>query len=106
MREYKDGFGWMRRAALGGNVAAQNRLAKLYMQGLGVEPDPIAAAAWYILARRAGLIDPEMEDFLDGLTDDEKQRERAPSRGANRLRWSPRHQPGPTRLASSGVLWS
>ena len=38
------------RAARGGNVAAQNRVAKLYMQGLGVEPDSIAAAAWYIVS--------------------------------------------------------
>jgi TPR repeat protein len=82
-RNLKEGFGWMRRAAAGGNVAAQNRLAKLYMKGLGVDPDPIAAAAWYILARRAGLTDPEMEDFFDGLTDEELKKglERA-----NRLR--------------------
>ncbi|WP_353647052.1 sel1 repeat family protein [Mesorhizobium sp. WSM2240] len=82
-RNMQEGFGWMRRAAAGGNVAAQNRLAKLYMKGLGVDPDPIAAAAWYILARRAGLTDPEMEDFFDGLTDEELKKglERA-----NRLR--------------------
>lgn len=70
-RDRGSGFSWTMRAALGGNVAAQNRVAKLYMQGLGVEPDNIAAAAWYILARRAGLVDAEMEDFFDGLTDEE-----------------------------------
>ena len=82
-RDYKAGFGWMMRAAEGGNVAAQNRLAKLYMAGIGVDPDPIAAAAWYFLARRAGLADPEMDDFLNGLTDEEQKQalERA-----NRLR--------------------
>lgn len=82
-REFKAGYAWMRRAALAGNVAAQNRLAKLYMQGLGTEPDSQAAAAWYFLARRAGLIDPEMEDFLDGLTDEEM---RSALLLANRLR--------------------
>ncbi len=66
-----EGFAWLLRAASGGNVAAQNDVAKLYMQGIGVEPDTIAAASWYFLARRAGLIDPLMEDFLDGLTDTE-----------------------------------
>ena len=66
-----EGFAWLLRAASGGNVAAQNEVAKLYMQGIGVEPDTIAAASWYFLARRAGLVDPMMEDFLDGLTDDE-----------------------------------
>ena len=70
-RDSKGGFAWMKRAAEGGNVAAQNRLAKLYMEGIGTEPDSIFAAAWYLLARRAGLVDPTMEDFMNGLTDDE-----------------------------------
>ena len=41
------------------------------------------AAAWYFLARRAGLRDPALEDHLRGLTEDEQRRalERA-----NRLR--------------------
>jgi uncharacterized protein len=70
-RDEKGGFAWLKRAAEGGNVAAQNRLAKLYMQGIGTEPDAIFAAAWYILARRAGLADPTMDDFMNGLTDEE-----------------------------------
>ena len=70
-RDEKGGFAWLKRAAEGGNVAAQNRLAKLYMQGIGTEPDAIFAAAWYILAHRAGLADPMMDDFMNGLTDDE-----------------------------------
>lgn len=82
-RDLKAGFGWMRRAADGGNVAAQNRLAKLYMSGVGTEPNAIDAAAWYFRARRQGLRDTEMEDFLRGLTDEEQKQalERA-----NRLR--------------------
>jgi len=32
-------------------------------------PDPVEAAGWYMSARRAGLVDPEMDDFLEGLTD-------------------------------------
>jgi TPR repeat protein len=70
-KQRKAGFALLRRAALGGNVAAQNRVAKLYMQGVGVEPDSIMAAAWYIVARRAGLNDPEMDDLLNGLTAEE-----------------------------------
>lgn len=70
-RDLRSGFNWIKRAADGGNVAARNRLAKLYMGGIGVEPDSVLAGAWYILARRAGLADPEMEDFMDGLTDEE-----------------------------------
>ena len=70
-------------AAQAGNVAAQNRLAKLYMRGIGTEPNSIDAAAWYFLARRAGLKDPEMEDFLRGLTEEEQKQALA---RANRLR--------------------
>jgi len=82
-RDLKVGFQWMKQAAEGGNIAAQNRLAKLYMGGIGVEPDSILAAAWYIVARRAGLIDDEMEDFMGGLTEDET---RQALQKANRLR--------------------
>ena len=82
-RDLKAGFGWLKRAADGGNVAAQNRVAKLYMGGIGTEPNAIDAAAWYFLARRAGLTDPEMEDFLRGLTEEEQKQALA---RANRLR--------------------
>lgn len=82
-RDYEAGFGWIKRAAEGGNIAAKNRLAKLYVHALGTDPDPILAAAWYISARRAGLRDFEMDDFLQGLTPEEQKQaiERA-----NRLR--------------------
>ena len=73
-RDEKAGFGWLKLAAEGGNVAAQNRLAKLYRAGIGTAPDSIEAAAWYILARRAGLVDPEMNIFLGGLTDKEQKK--------------------------------
>jgi TPR repeat protein len=68
-RDAVTGFRWLKQAADGGNVAAMNRVAKLYMQGIGTEPNTIDAAAWYFLARRAGLTDYEMNDFLAGLTD-------------------------------------
>lgn len=77
------GFAWLERAAQGGNVAAQNRLAKLYRAGIGTEGDPVMAAAWYVIARRAGLIDRVMEDFMNGLT--EEQTKQAIEQ-ANRLR--------------------
>ncbi|NJR14162.1 MAG: sel1 repeat family protein [Phyllobacteriaceae bacterium] len=72
--DYTEAFIWMRRAALGGNPLAANRLAKLYMFGLGNDGDPIAAAAWYIRAKRAGIKDAEMEDYLEGLTDDQRSK--------------------------------
>ena len=82
-RDRKGGFDWLLQAAIGGNVAAQNRVAKLYVRGLGTDPDQVTGAAWYILARRAGLSDPEMDDVMSGLTVEETKQaiERA-----NRLR--------------------
>jgi TPR repeat protein len=68
-RNEQAGFAWLKRAAESGNVAAQNRLAKLYRSAIGNQGDPILAAAWYFIARRAGLKDPEMEDYLGGLTE-------------------------------------
>lgn len=82
-RDLKSGFNWMKRAAEGGNVAAQNRLAKLYEGGIGVDPDLVTAAAWYIVARRAGLVDQQMEDFMQGLDDDQTKQA---LQKANRLR--------------------
>lgn len=82
-KDKQAGFRWLRRAAMGGNIAAQNRLAKLYMLGLGTDPDSKMAAAWYIVAKRQGLDDPVMDDFMDGLTDEEQQ---AALQQANKLR--------------------
>ncbi|MEX3010365.1 tetratricopeptide repeat protein [Hoeflea sp. TYP-13] len=71
--DYEAGFGWMRRAANTGNVMAQNRLSHLYINAIGTRPDPIEAAKWYILSRRAGLEDHSLEDFFQGLTADEQK---------------------------------
>ncbi len=71
--DYEAGFSWMRRAANSGNAMAQNRLSHLYVNAIGTRPDPIEAAKWYILARRAGLEDYALEDFFQGLTADEQK---------------------------------
>lgn len=70
-KDEKAGFSWMKRAAEAGNVAARNRLAKLYQRAIGTEPDPVMAGAWYLAARRGGLTDAEMENYLDGLTEEQ-----------------------------------
>jgi len=68
-RDEKEGFQWLLRAARAGNVPAQARIARLYRAGIGVDADFVSAAAWYIVARHAGLKDLELDDFMDGLTD-------------------------------------
>ena len=68
-RNLEDGFRWLNGAAQRGNVVAQNKLAHLYIQALGTRPDPVEAAKWYVLSRRAGLKDPALEDFYLGIED-------------------------------------
>ncbi len=82
-RKAEEGFFWLRNAALAGNVAAQSLVAKLYRLGIGVEGSSIDAAAWYVLARRAGLHDRELDVFLDGLTPEQMK---TAIEKANRLR--------------------
>ncbi len=73
-RDYDKGFRWMRIAASRGNVVAQNKLAHLYVNALGTRPDPIEAAKWYVLSRRAGLQDPELEDFYLGINEETQKK--------------------------------
>jgi uncharacterized protein len=82
-RDYEQGFAWMERAARGGNVIAQNRLAHLYVHAIGTRPDPIEAGKWYVVSRRAGLDDRALQDFFRGLTDEEQ---RSSIEAANRFR--------------------
>ncbi|MBU1316688.1 MAG: sel1 repeat family protein [Alphaproteobacteria bacterium] len=84
-RDYDEGFQWLRTAAMRGNVVAQNKLAHLYINALGTRPDPIEATKWYVLSRRAGLQDPELEDFFLGI--DEEQQKKG-IEAANRFRRS------------------
>ncbi|TPW27613.1 sel1 repeat family protein [Pararhizobium mangrovi] len=73
-KDYEKGFAWMKRAAVDGNVMAQNRLAHLYRKGIGTRQDRLAAATWYVIARRAGLQDDDLQDFFNGLADAAKKK--------------------------------
>ena len=68
-QDLENGFNWMRVAAYRGNIVAQNKLAHLYINAIGTKQDPVAAATWYVISRRAGLKDPELEDFYQGIED-------------------------------------
>ncbi|WP_430304507.1 tetratricopeptide repeat protein [Rhizobium sp. 0TCS1.26] len=72
-RDYEKGFEWLRIAALRGNVVAQNKLAHLYINALGTRPNPVEAAKWYVLSRRAGLADPALEDFYLGIEEEQQK---------------------------------
>ncbi|MCA1492414.1 tetratricopeptide repeat protein [Sinorhizobium alkalisoli] len=84
-RNLEEGFAWMKRAAEGGNVVAQNRLSHLYVNAIGTRPDPVEAAKWYVLSRRAGLKDDTLEDFYLGITEEQQKSALA---AANRFRSS------------------
>ncbi len=70
-RDYDQGFRWMQLAANRGMVMAQVWLARLYRDGLGTDGDSVKAAAWYILAQRAGFRSPDLNDLMDGLSDEQ-----------------------------------
>jgi uncharacterized protein len=84
-RDYKKGFAWLRKAANLGHVGAQNKLAYLYINAIGTGPDPVEAAKWYVLSRRAGLSDLNLEDFFLGISD-EQQKEAIHRANAFRMR--------------------
>lgn len=79
----EEGFRWLLGAAQRGNVIAQNKIAHLYIQALGTRPDPVEAAKWYVLSRRAGLKDPALEDFYLGI---EEEQQKKAIEAANRFR--------------------
>ncbi|MDQ0419049.1 TPR repeat protein [Peteryoungia aggregata LMG 23059] len=72
-RDYEAGYRWLSIAAKRGNVVAQNRIAHLYINALGTAPNPVEAAKWYVLSRRAGLTDPALEDFYLGLNEEQQK---------------------------------
>jgi len=72
-KDYEGGFRWMQVAATRGNVVAQNRMAVLHINAIGTSGDPVEAAKWYILSRRAGYNDRALDDFYQGLTEDEQK---------------------------------
>ncbi|OCW59647.1 tetratricopeptide repeat protein [Hoeflea olei] len=73
-KDYATGYRWMKVAANRGNVVAQNRMAVLEINAIGTAGDPVEAAKWYILSRRAGFVDRSLDDFYQGLTEDEQKR--------------------------------
>jgi len=61
-----------RLAAEQGNPIAQNRLARLYANGVVVKADPMQAAKWHLLARSAGVSDFNLDIVLSKLTKEQR----------------------------------
>ncbi|MBO0662960.1 sel1 repeat family protein [Jiella sp. CQZ9-1] len=81
--EPKVGFAFLRHAAELGNPIAINRVAHLYKDGIGTDPDKAAAAMWAVLAKRLKNSDPGLDDFFRGL---DPQAQKAALEAANRFR--------------------
>jgi hypothetical protein len=56
-----------RKAALMGNPVAQDRLAIMLANGLGVPADPVEAAKWHLISKAAGETDLALDDFVNKL---------------------------------------
>jgi TPR repeat protein len=54
---------WFRKAAAKGNAVAQNRLAHILAEGLGVEANLAEAREWRAQSREAGLNDPSLDSL-------------------------------------------
>ena len=65
---------WFIKAATQGNLVAQNRLARIYAFGAGVEADAILGSAWHIISRRGGFSDTELDRFFQSLKEIDKKR--------------------------------
>ena len=59
---------WLKLAAEAGNPVAENRLARLYLAGEGVERNVQEALRWYRRARAAGLVDAGIEEDIAKAT--------------------------------------
>lgn len=68
-KDPKLAFNVLNNAATAGNVIAQNRIAHMYLEGIGIEASELQAAKWHILARRAGRFDITLDQFMENLDD-------------------------------------
>jgi uncharacterized protein len=58
---------YLRSAAQKGLAAAQNRLAYVYAEGVGVKKSPQEAAKWRLIAQAGGLKDEQLDILVTKL---------------------------------------
>ena len=71
-RDIAIGVKWLRYAAEHGHPVAQNRLARLYAAGTGVEPDAVEAATWNLLATKGGRPDASLDGLMTQLSKEQR----------------------------------
>jgi len=63
-----DALELFRAAAERGVAVAQNRLARCYAHGAGVEASPVEAAKWHLIAKAAGQADDSLDKIVAKLS--------------------------------------
>lgn len=76
-KDEKLAFRFFQSSAVKGNPVAQNRLARLFAYGIAVEPNPVEAAKWHMIARNNGISDMKLDLFVANLPEDMKQKANA-----------------------------
>ena len=66
--DQKRGAQLFRKAAEKGVAVAQNRLARCYVHGAGVEKSAREAGKWYLLAKTGGVADEKLDKIVAELS--------------------------------------
>jgi TPR repeat protein len=66
--DQKRGAQFFRSAAEKGIASAQNRLARCYAHGAGVEANTVEAAKWHLIAKAGGVTDDGLEQLVAKLS--------------------------------------
>ncbi|ALE03120.1 tetratricopeptide repeat protein [Bartonella ancashensis] len=67
--DLKKAFSLLFQNAHNGAIPAQINLARLYLNGMGVEKDVVMAAAWYMVAQRSDAQAPDLDKILKNMTE-------------------------------------
>lgn len=67
---------FLNRAAYAGNPIAQNRIARLIATGVGLPFNDVEAAKWHLLAKAAGVQDPQLEDMMSTMKPEDLEKAR------------------------------
>jgi hypothetical protein len=71
-KDEKRAANFIKSAAEKGNPIAQNRLARYLAWGVVFEANIPEAAKWHLIARRSGISDLRLDDWLSRLTKEER----------------------------------
>ena len=61
-------IGYLKSAAGKGIAGAQNRLAYVYLEGVGTDKNPVEAAKWRLIAAKNGVEDKTLDEMIAKLS--------------------------------------